>query len=539
MKSLSYIVTVVLSVFVVISAQGQTIKKYEGKCSVPDSYSILGMDMSGAGYYHYYEKDGKRVWHGKFHIEYKDFVERLGYDGEFTDGIPSGKWSYFSSWNGKPILYYFKDGLLDGPYKSDIASGQYKNGKIHGHWKYSYWNEHSENYRQNRYYNNGVPDGEWTIEYYDKYGTTVLYRLLFEKGEIIKYTKFINSTGETILLYENTNPLRDIILQFDGDTTIVNIDNRKYIKCNDRYFVEDQIVFNESYYFKRVRESGFRTEVPNYRDDGVFPSGHNTTIPSIIFSYDKRALKNHAPRDVLVTATVYVDKTAEALELIAAEEKRRQEEEKLKQECETLQKQLDSIRIQINDECQIYKESYNKTYGTLSGSNFVSKMTLLNKWLLRIENTEMRNRKGELDVEMIFVRNHYLQQTQYKAIKEKYLESDMIECFNNARLLLNSKPIGLDKKITSNIENLPEMKRQYFELVNWSSRYESRCETVIDRYYAEFTTIDQDYCEAEIIDKVIRIMNISCPKIRKNTKNKMAEWTREQLEEYFLNIEIE
>lgn len=238
MKSLSYIVTVVLSVFVVISAQGQTIKKYEGKCSVPDSYSILGMDMSGAGYYHYYEKDGKRVWHGKFHIEYKDFVERLGYDGEFTDGIPSGKWSYFSSWNGKPILYYFKDGLLDGPYKSDIASGQYKNGKIHGHWKYSYWNDHSENYRQNRYYNNGVPDGEWTIEYYDKYGTTVLYRLLFEKGEIIKYTKFINSTGETILLYENINPLRDRIFQFDGDTTTVNIDNRKYIKCNDRYFVE-------------------------------------------------------------------------------------------------------------------------------------------------------------------------------------------------------------------------------------------------------------------------------------------------------------
>lgn len=288
-----------------------------------------------------------------------------------------------------------------------------------------------------------------------------------------------------------------------------------------------------------MRESGFRTEVPNYRDDGVFPSGHNTSIPSIIFSYDERALKNHAPRDILVTATVYIDKTAEALELIAAEEKRRQEEEKLKQECETLQKQLDSIRIQINDECQIYKESYNKTYGTLSGSTFVSKMTLLNQWLVRIEETAMRNRKGELDAEMIVVRNHYLRQTHYKAIKEKYSESDMIECFNNARLLLNLKPFKFDKKITPNIENLPEMKRQYFELVNWSSQYESRCENVIDRYYAEFTTIDQDYCEAEIIDKVIRIMNVSSPKIRKNTKKKMSEWSREQLEEYFLNLEIE
>ncbi|MGN1033006.1 MAG: molybdopterin-binding protein, partial [Intestinibacter sp.] len=47
----------------------------------------------------YYEKDGKRVWHGKFHIERKNFVESFCYDGEFTDGIPSGTWSDMSSWH--------------------------------------------------------------------------------------------------------------------------------------------------------------------------------------------------------------------------------------------------------------------------------------------------------------------------------------------------------------------------------------------------------------------------------------------------------
>ena len=538
MKPLSYIAAIALSLFAVISVQGQTIKKYVGEFSVPVSNAILGIemfsdfyrwDMYGTGYYHYYEKDGKRVWHGKFHIERKNFVESFCYDGEFTDGIPSGTWSDMSSWHRKPILYYFKDGLLDGPFKSDIASGQYKKGKIHGHWKYSYWNEYGKNYRQNRYYNNGVPDGEWTVEYYDKYGTTELYRLQFEKGEILKYTEFINSTGETILLYENTNPLRDRIIQLDGDTTTVNIDNKKYIKCNDRYFVEEQIAFNEAYYRPRLRESGFRTEVREHY--GEWPSGHHNSIPSIIFRDDDRALRNHAPQVVLVTSVVYVDKTSEALEAIAEEEKQRQE-------CETLQKQLDSIRIRINDERKTYKESYNKTYGTLSVSNFVPK-NLLNQWLLRIEQSEMINRKGEPDVEMILVRNNYLRQTPYKVLKDKYSESDLTECFTKARMLLDMKPFLLDKKITPVIENIPEMKKKYSELVKWTSDYGDKCKKVIDRYYTDFTTYDQDYNEAERIDKVIRIMAVSCLKIKKSQKKKMATWTRDQLEEYFLNLEID
>ena len=546
MKPLSYIAAIALSLFAVISAQGQTIKKYVGKFSVPVSNAILGIemfsefyrwDMYGTGYYHYYEKDGKRVWHGKFHIERKNFVESFCYDGEFTDGIPSGTWSDMSSWHRKPILYYFKDGLLDGPFKSDHASGQYKKGKIHGHWKYSYWNDYGHDYRQNRYYNNGVPDGEWTVEYYDKYGTTVLYRLLFDKGEILKYTKFINSTGETILLYENTNPLRDRIIQLDGDTTTVNIDNKKYIKCNDRYFVEEQIVFNEAYYEQSLRESGFRTEDPkNY---GEWPSGHHNSVPSIIFSYDKSALRNHAPQVVLVTAVVYVDKTSEALEAIAKEEKQRQEEEKRRQECEELQKQLNAIRIQINDKQQAYRELYDKTYRTMSGNDFVPKVNLLNQWLLRIEHSEMINKKGEPDVEMILVRNNYLRQTPYKALKDKYSGSSMLKCYSNARMLLDMKPYLFDKKITPVTENIPEMKKLYSELVKWTSDYGDKCKTVIERYYSDFTTYDQDYNEAERIDKVIRFMAVSCLKIKKSQKTMMAEWTREQLEEYFLNLEIE
>lgn len=541
MKPLSYIAAIALSLFAVISVQGQTIKKYVGKFSVPVSNAILGIDMRsdmywdmyGTGYYHYYEKDGKRVWHGKFHIEHKNFVESSCYDGEFTDGIPSGTWSDMSSWHSrKPILYYFKDGLLDGPFKSDIASGQYKKGKIHGHWKYSYHN------RQNRYYNNGVPDGEWTVEHYDKYGTTVLYRLLFEKGEILKYTKFINSTGETILLYENTNPLRDRIIQLDGDTTTVNIDNKKYIKCNDRYFVEEQIVFNEAYYEQRLGESAFRTEVRDY--SGERPSA------SQIFRDDEQALRNHAPKAVLVTAVVYVDKTSEALEAIAAEEKqrqeeekRRQEEEKRRQECEELQKQLNAIRIQINDKRQAYRELYDKTYGTMSGNDFVPKVNLLDQWLLRIEQSEMINRKGEPDVEMILVRNNYLRQTPYKALKDKYSGSSMLKCYSNARMLLDMKPYLFDKKITPVTENIPEMKKQYSELVKWTSDYGDKCKKVIDRYYSDFTTYNQDYNEAERIDMVIRIMAVSCLKIKKSQKKMMAEWTRDQLEEYFLNLEIE
>ena len=537
MKPLSYIAAIALSLFAVISAQGQTIKKYVGKCSVPVSNAISD-NMYGTGYYHYYEKDGKRVWHGRFHIERKNFVERFCYDGEFTDGIPSGTWSDMSSWHTKPILYYFKDGLLDGPFKSDIASGQYKKGKIHGHWKYSYWNNYGQNYRQDRYYNNGVPDGEWTVEYYDKYGTTVLYRLLFEKGEILKYTEFDNSTGETILLYENTNPLRDRILQLDGDTTTVNIDNKKYIKCNDRYFVEEPIVFNEAYYKQSLRESGFRAEGPEHY--GEWPSGHNNSVPSIIFSYDKRALQNHAPSDVFVTATVYVDKTAEALEAIAAEEKQRQEEEKQRQECEALQKQLNAIRIQINDKRQAYRELYDKTYGKMSGNDFVTRLNQMTNWLSRIGVCKMsRNKKGDPDVEMNLVYNNYLLQTPYKALKDKYSGSGMLKCYSNARLLLNMKPSQFDIKITPIFENIWKMKNQYSQLASWISHFETKYKSVIERYYAEFTTFEQDYNEAKKIDWVVRIMNVRYPFIKKSQKKIMAEWTRDQLEEYFLNLEIE
>ena len=70
MKPLSYIAAIALSLFAVISVQGQTIKKYVGEFSVPVSNAILGIemfsdfyrwDMYGTGYYHYYEKDGKQV----------------------------------------------------------------------------------------------------------------------------------------------------------------------------------------------------------------------------------------------------------------------------------------------------------------------------------------------------------------------------------------------------------------------------------------------------------------------------------------------
>ena len=93
MKPLSYIAAIALSLFAVISAQGQTIKKYIGEFSVPVSNAILGIDMRpdiywdmygdmyGTGYYHYYEKEGKRVWHGKFHIERKHFLYIFCFDG--------------------------------------------------------------------------------------------------------------------------------------------------------------------------------------------------------------------------------------------------------------------------------------------------------------------------------------------------------------------------------------------------------------------------------------------------------------------------
>ena len=83
------------------------------------------------------------------------------------------------------------------------------------------------------------------------------------------------------------------------------------------------------------------------------------------------------------------------------------------------------------------------------------------------------------------------------------------------------------------------MKNQYSQLASWISHFETKYKSVIERYYAEFTTFDQDYNEAERIDKVIRIMAVSCLKIKKSKKKMMAEWTRDQLEEYFLNLEIE
>ena len=200
---------------------------------------------------------------------------------------------------------------------------------------------------------------------------------------------------------------------------------------------------------------------------------------------------------------------------------------------------MNAIRIQINNKRQAYRELYDKTYGTMSGNDFVPKVNLLDQWLLRIEQSEMINRKGEPDVEMILVRNNYLRQTPYKALKDKYSGSSMLKCYSNARMLLDMKPYLFDKKITPVTENIPEMKKQYSELVKWTSDYGDKCKKVIDRYYSDFTTYDQDYNEAERIDMVIRIMAVSCLKIKKSQKKMMAEWTRDQLEEYFLNLEIE
>ena len=83
------------------------------------------------------------------------------------------------------------------------------------------------------------------------------------------------------------------------------------------------------------------------------------------------------------------------------------------------------------------------------------------------------------------------------------------------------------------------MKNQYSQLASWISHFETKYKSVIERYYAEFTTFDQDYNEAEKIDLVVRIMNVRYPFIKESQKKMMAEWTRDQLEEYFLNLEIE
>ena len=150
-----------------------------------------------------------------------------------------------------------------------------------------------------------------------------------------------------------------------------------------------------------------------------------------------------------------------------------------------------------------------------------------------------RNKKGDPDVEMNLVYNNYLLQTPYEALKDKYSGSDMLKCYSNARMLLNMKPSQFDIKITPIVENNWKMKNQYSELADWISNFETEYKSVIERYYAEFTTFDQDYNEAERIDKVIRIMAVSCLKIKKSKKKMMAEWTRDQLEEYFLNLEID
>lgn len=520
MKPLSYIAAIALSLFAVISAQGQTIKKYVGECKGPNiTYpfrlipkSAKGLPViGGSGYYHYYEKDGKRVWHGKFHLENFNAV----YEGTFTDGVPSGTWIIKNLDDSKPITYNFKEGKLDGPCKSDEVTGQFFKGKMNGHWTYSgtIGLFGSTSYKENRYYDNGVPDKEWRFDYFDKYGLTHSYRILFDKGEIVKYSEYENSSGETYLLYENINTKKNI-LHIDADTTVVQIGEKQYIKYQDAYLIEETKTFDKSYY-----------------NDIIYQVRNGQTLLDALHNIDRNINS--------VTATVYVDKTSEALEAIAEEEKQRQEEEKQRQECEELQKQLNAIRIQINDKLQAYRELYDKTYGTISGNDFVPKVNLLNQWLLRIEQSEMINRKGEPDVEMILVRNNYLRQTPYKALKDKYSGSSMLKCYSNARMLLDMKPYLFDKQITPVTENIPEMKKKYSKQVKWISDYGDKCKKVIDRYYSDFTTYDQEYNEAERIDMVIRIMAVSCLKIKKSQKKMMAEWTREQLEEYFLNLEIE
>lgn len=521
MKPLSYIAAIALSLFAVISAQGQTIKKYVGECKGPNiTYpfrlipkSAKGLPViGGSGYYHYYEKDGKRVWHGKFHLENFNAV----YEGTFTDGVPSGTWIIKNLDDSKPITYNFKEGKLDGPCKSDEVTGQFFKGKMNGHWTYSgtIGLLGLTSYKENRYYDNGVPDKEWRFDYFDKYGLTHSYRILFDKGEIVKFSEYENSSGETYLLYENINTKKNI-LHIDADTTVVQIGEKQYIKYQDAYLIEETKTFDKSYY-----------------NDIIYQVRNGQTLLDALHNIDRNINS--------VTATVYVDKTAEALEAIAAEEKQRQEEEKQRQECEALQKQLNAIRIQINDKRQAYRELYDKTYGTMSGNDFETRLNQMTNWLSCIGLRKMsRNKKGDPDVEMNLVYNNYLLQTPYEALKDKYSGSGMLKCYSNARMLLNMKPSQFDIKITPIVENIWKMKNQYSELADWISNFETEYKSVIERYYAEFTTFDQDYNEAEKIDLVVRIMNVRYPFIKKSQKIKMAKWTREQLEEYFLNLEIE
>lgn len=230
--------------FIILSSivSAQNIKRYEGKMKMPvDLAQFKGVvtetkhsdltDITGDGYYDYYENDDEdRVKHGKFYL---NFPSRYKINGTYKHGKKDGQWTFES--NKEDVNIFLRIISLKVTYKYDILNGPcilvckfdmgdvyplctiscvFKNGIITG--EASVVNEVSSLSVNNGNQiiseckgiidENGLLDGIWNI--HDKGGIEITRKQFYYKGTLIYVEEKDFSTGEKTVCYSAFNNLK-------------------------------------------------------------------------------------------------------------------------------------------------------------------------------------------------------------------------------------------------------------------------------------------------------------------------------------------
>lgn len=227
-----------------IVASAQTVKKYSGQMSMPKwLVDLIEHSSEGYnGYYSYYEdKDGNRINHGSFQVNYKRSVldgnRQYEIIGSYIHGKRNGKWTMRAKLpNGQySRRYYYQfsylNGFLNGPFQiyapqSEAVeiSGQFVNGLLAGKVIIKKHDFLNIGYVQidGRVNSNGNPCGVWTErQVYEKLVPKEITRLYYDGNLVYKREKDLSSGAieYTYQISKKINNPTDSVLIAD---TIIN-----------------------------------------------------------------------------------------------------------------------------------------------------------------------------------------------------------------------------------------------------------------------------------------------------------------------------
>ena len=182
--------------------------------------------------YNYYEQNGERVKHGKCSYRYINYTGSLSSHwiyGEYTHGKKSGQWLFvpgngvFIDENGNlttnnhyqtqsRAIVRYEDDKLNGPFELKLRyvtlKGQIKNNIPYGLLTAEIDYLGREMKIEGKFDEMGMPDGEWKVNRIS--GVQGSQSRIYKNGRLLKITEVDLSTGETSVLYNDSQ-----------DTTII------------------------------------------------------------------------------------------------------------------------------------------------------------------------------------------------------------------------------------------------------------------------------------------------------------------------------